>query len=1593
MCTRKKPLCARYYLLAAISYCHSRLRPVFAASITTALVAIASAIILLLHTDTAQAWRVNAFLTDQGGFPDAHSAASVGCALDSGKTRIIYTNFMSGAGSAAAHIGCESYDATTAEWTWWREAFIAAEPGDLNFFMDAGIPETEGQGNSCPSSKNPINLISGNKYKVYTDIESDIGSGLNRPGFIRYYNSQSAEKNSTIGMNWTHSYDRRMLRMDAIKTRAHLETSTDGTEPSDHQSSVYTTRQDACETGIADVRSQAQGLAAGPYRNLKAFLEAEARWENDQCRIYVDGRFRAVFPIFLHSGSSDGGNRWDHLLRFYRPDGQVVSFQRNPGSRPQSAVVTWEELTREGFWLEETDVTPAPVPGEVVVYQAHYTLTDPDNIRETYDGSGRLLYVEYPNGVRETLSYQDSMVVRVANSLGQYLDIGYDVDGYIESVTDELNRVWGYRYLDNNLVEVIKPDLSTVNYHYEDADFPGALTGVTDERRVRVSVFEYHPDGLTKSSYLGQPGALPELQIENVDVAYGAGSNTVTNSRGFQSTYHFSEGVLTRFDGPECDSCPAGSKQYSFDPDTRHLISSIEYGQTTLFEEHDHYGHPGVVTEAATTSEQRTATYTYDPRFVGKVATKTEPSVFASGSKVTTHTYDDSGNTTSITIEGYRPDGTTVSQSQTFAYNGPYHQLSEIDGPRSDVDDRFTMDYYPDALNQGNNRARMQRLAAPTDVVLYDGIQYTATGKVASYSTGSSLRVDFSYYAGSDQLETQTLTDLSSGEVRATRWTYTASGETESVTQGYATPDSTTLRFEYDNARRLTRIYDSFDNYIDYVLDTEGNVVNEAIYDNGGTLLKNLVRSFDAYNRFDISKQVNETRNMDFLPDGTLKRETNGRSVVTDYSYDALRRLTSVAQDVGGTDPASADALTRLDYNIHDKLTAVTDPNGGETRYTYDDLGNLLSTVSPDAGVSVYTHDAAGNISSKTDAKVQEFNYSYDALGRITLVDAPGTSDDISYGYDTCENGAGRLCTVSRDGTTISYSYTAFGEIKSGTQAVETFPPYEQAIAQVSYTYDATGRIRDMVYPGGDKYTYTYDKAGNVYSVIMNDGERNLVTDSQYYPFGPESRVTRGNGSSVFRSLDHAYRAWITGQGGYFFDVIYYDAGGNPAAFFSWDGIETHTYDALDRLKTSSGPYGTRDYSYDRNGNRSSKTSDSVTDSYSYETNSNRMTSDAGRTVLLDANGNTTSIRGLTIDYTPDNRVENIRGKASYLYNGLGERVMKAVAAPGTAGSYGYTQKTVYVYGRNGKLLAEMSSSGRVKQEYIYMNEELLATVIHAPREGEPILNADMDSDGAVGIDDFLIWYFNHYIADDVSRDVDGDSQLTVGDLKMVLNCAMTGSAAASCATSGYTKSIYFAHNDHLGTPQMLSDENGAAVWSAVYDPFGRTEVNEDLDADGNHVTLNIRFPGQFYDAESGLHYNYFRSFDPVFGRYVTSDPIGLIAGLNTYEYVDGNPYRWIDPFGLQRVAGAYGYGIRNAYYYGGMKLLFTEVPKKFADCVYCVIKKQVLGYLPSYIRDEVVGYALGDVAKAAVKKVMLPVGIATSYTECVGEMNSINAY
>jgi RHS repeat-associated protein len=134
---------------------------------------------------------------------------------------------------------------------------------------------------------------------------------------------------------------------------------------------------------------------------------------------------------------------------------------------------------------------------------------------------------------------------------------------------------------------------------------------------------------------------------------------------------------------------------------------------------------------------------------------------------------------------------------------------------------------------------------------------------------------------------------------------------------------------------------------------------------------------------------------------------------------------------------------------------------------------------------------------------------------------------------------------------------------------------------------------------------------------------------------------------------------------------------------------------------------------------------------------------------------------------------------------------------------------------------------------------------------------------------------------------------------------ASTVSTASSISVKNETggSNIYYIYADHLNTPRVITDTGNSVVWKWDSDPFGTDLPQEGTTSTGARFSYNLRFPGQYYDQETGLNYNGFRDYDSATGRYIQSDLIGLDGGINTYAYVSANPISFVDPLGLNLTA------------------------------------------------------------------------------------------
>ncbi len=260
------------------------------------------------------------------------------------------------------------------------------------------------------------------------------------------------------------------------------------------------------------------------------------------------------------------------------------------------------------------------------------------------------------------------------------------------------------------------------------------------------------------------------------------------------------------------------------------------------------------------------------------------------------------------------------------------------------------------------------------------------------------------------------------------------------------------------------------------------------------------------------------------------------------------------------------------------------------------------------------------------------------------------------------------------------YTYDPFGNIRSHQG--------------VSYAYDRLNRVTRITYPSGNQIGYAYDATGRVTQVegLIQGAPLALASQIRTAPQGPLTALTYGNGLSLSQRLDEAYlitgytlpsvRVWEAS----------YDKDGNLEKRVDKLGApeSAYRYDALDRLDVATGPFGQRDYDYDPNGNRQRLLSEAGTQLSTYAPASNRLTSTGGTTVETDATGDTVTQGPWQFAYNSHNRLRTVHEgallRAQYAYNGIGQRREKLAA--------GIT--TRYVYGEDGKLLAELDATGTV---------------------------------------------------------------------------------------------------------------------------------------------------------------------------------------------------------------------------------------------------------------------------------------------------------
>jgi RHS repeat-associated protein len=1130
---------------------------------------------------------------------------------------------------------------------------------------------------------------------------------------------------------------------------------------------------------------------------------------------------------------------------------------------PDSLFVRREDGRRLRF-VRAGSVWQGPADVNLVLTQdaGGYTITLPDGATERYDTVGR--QVSNTNRDGHTTTYGATLT----GPFGHTFTVTA-ANGHVTSLTDGAGQAISFSYDgNNNLTRVDYPDNTARIYHYENTQFPNYLTGISyvDAQSVttRYATYAYDANGkAVKTEHAQTDNGSPQ---EKFMLAYDSDTQTtVTDSVGMREVMTFSTNLGVKNLVNKINQSDGKSVQQIFDANNNLTCKKDEENRVSTYAYNTTNQRTGM-TEGLTgdcanpvpmVDVTRTTNYAYLSPVLDLPAVITSASVYAGQNKTTNLQYTDTAHPnlpTAITQSGFTPAGAAVSRTVTLGYNA-FGQVNLINGPRTDVNDVTMMEYYE--CTTGGACGQLKKITnAMGHITTYD--QYDANGRLKQMSDPNGLVTTYSYDARG-RVKTITRTPAS-GAARTTEYRYTAFGEVSRV----IFPDGITLDYAYDAAQDLRTVTDNLGNRIEYKYDLKGNRIQEHTFDPDGALVRQLVIAHDLRNRVaSVNSGGSLTQQFRDAIGNLVSQVDPNNNPATAHDYDAFNRLIRTVDALGGN--------TGYAYDPNDRLKQVATPNGAATTYQYDDLGNLLAEQSPDRGTLMHAYDNAGNLVATVDARGVTVRYAYDALNRLTFIDYPGSDEDVSYTYDAgpaCSLGAGRLCTAQDESGLTEYAYDAFGNV---TQQAHT----ELGVTYTTgYTHDAGDRVTAITYPDGRRVTYTRDALGRITAVTatVNGVATVIASGRTYRADGLLTAQTYGNGLPEVRQYDLQGQLTYQSLGQADTRVYAYDPNGNLTQKQTLPEVADYGYDPLDRLRQTTRDGGSDGYTYDGNGNRLSDTQGM----YIYLPDSNRLSTAPTGTITLDPAGNTlTDGTGREYRYNQTGRLVEVSVNgakvATYTYNHLGQRTRKVTA----------DSTRFYHYDTDGLLLAETDETQTLRRAYVYADAMPLAQYALDPvTDPRPLpgTHANPNSPG--------------------QGQTKGKGAEAVAAHRPAMPEPANRPGATDLSTAGEEILVYL-HTDHQNTPRLATSTSAIKVWSWEEEAFGKTLPDEDADGDGKKTVMSLRYAGQYFDSETGLHYNWHRYYDPKIGRYITSDPIGLAGGLNTYTYAYNNPLRYIDPTGL----------------------------------------------------------------------------------------------
>ena len=724
-------------------------------------------------------------------------------------------------------------------------------------------------------------------------------------------------------------------------------------------------------------------------------------------------------------------------------------------------------------------------------------------------------------------------------------------------------------------------------------------------------------------------------------------------------------------------------------------------------------------------------------------------------------------------------------------------------------------------------------------------------------------------------------------------------------------PAGATTHYAYDEADNLTGVtragtpeihfaYNDMDLPVE-VLDSAGQVWRYA-YDNRGNPVE-VQAPDETAARFtydDRGATLSETGRDGSVetfrpnPAGLPLEQTDARGNTITYTRDPFGRLRTV--DAGG-------AVTALEWTVEGLLARRVDPDGVERSWTYDGEGNCIAEngadgsttryeyarfdipsarVNPDGSRYEFCYDTELRLTQVRDPAGLSWDYVYDAIGRV-VSETDFDRRTVRYAYDPAGRFAsrinplgqtvthhylddGRLSTKDVDGSVTTFTYNREGGLLTA-QAPDSVLEVERdgrgltnAVTvdgrTMRFGHDRFGRRTHRVTPGGVTTTLTYDEAGNRSRLELAGRTLDFTHDSL--------------GREVARALSAGNRSLVVST--------------------AWDGASRLREQTL----TAAGrPLRSRRYGY-RADDRLASITDRLAgtrttverDAVGRPLRSGK--GDRAERYTYDSTGRQTSA-----SWPDDGPLPDARGPRTY----QGTRLI-------SAGSLHYTYDAAgRVVERRRKRLSRKPDIWR----YTWDAENRLTSCVTPDgvrwTYGYDVLGRRTSkrrhtADGQVAEETLFSWDDNRLAEENdtgtgrtTTWEHDGTRPLAQVEQRNVPYGTQDSDPAADAQTA--VDSRFFAIvTDLVGTPTELVEETGELAWELNATQWGITSSG------GIKADTPLRFPGQYADAETGLHYNYFRHYDPVAGQYVTPDPLGLDAAPDPVGYVS-DPSLDSDPLGL----------------------------------------------------------------------------------------------